>query len=98
MPTFTVGPNENVRIKFSVPKDHWIEFDVEAEQPIDVWVLDKEGLEQFDAVEKTIECYYRRLRSMKHHEELELPFRGSWWLLIVNRSDEPVAVHYDVFW
>jgi len=99
MPTFTLGPNEHERIKFQVPKDHWVEFNVEADRPVDVWIVDREGLRQFYEVEKTIECYYRRLRSKQHHEEIELPFRGSWWLLIVNRDEEhSVAVHYDVFW
>ena len=32
------------------------------------------------------------------HEKIKLPFRGKWYLIIMNESKtEPVAIHYEVF-
>jgi hypothetical protein len=99
MPVETIQPNSHLRIKYPVPRDGWIEYLVEADRPVTTFILDDKGLGEF-YTEKSDDIYsyyggfsYRR----NHHQELKLPFKGSWYLLIVNDDKrQPVAVHYEV--
>lgn len=99
MPVATIKPNTHLRIKYPVPRDGWIEYTVEADRPVTTFILDDEGLDEYYN-KKSGDIYsyyggfpYRRL----HHQELKLPFRGSWYLLIINEDKrEPIAVHYEV--
>jgi hypothetical protein len=99
MPVTTLKPDSHIRIKYTVPRSGLIEYTVEAERPVDTYILDAEGLKEFyDAKADFIESYYGGFTNRKiHHQELRLPFRGSWYLLIKNANPtEPVAVRYEV--
>jgi hypothetical protein len=81
-----------------VPRNGVIEYDVEAEPPVDTFVLDPEGLVEFNRGDDYIHSYYGGFTNRrKHHQELKLPFRG-WWYLIIKNSNkrESAAVHYEV--
>lgn len=98
MPIATLKPNTNIRIRYRVPRNRRIEYEVEADQPVDTYVLDDKGLEEFDHGKNAyIYSYYGGFANRRHHQqELRLPFRGYWHLLIVSHNEEHVAVNYEV--
>ncbi len=95
--TVLLNPDTHLRIRYPVPRNGLIEYTVEADgATVDTYVLDKEGLEEFNKGGEISSCYGGFTHRYEHYQELRLPFRGWWYLLIVNRSTQPVAVHYDV--
>ncbi len=43
-----IGPDENARIRYSVPTGRTIEFDVRANHSVKTYVMTKKGLEEWD--------------------------------------------------
>lgn len=99
MPTTLLRPDTHLRIRYPVPHRGLIEYNVEADQPVDTFVLDRNGLMEFlDGKDDYIYSYYGGFTNRyKHHQEIKLPFRGWWYLIIRNpNKKESVAVHYEV--
>jgi hypothetical protein len=100
MPKLRIGPDENVRLRFSVPEGGLIEFELEADHPVETYILRPRGLELFDHGSDSFKYYggFPNARR-KQRQELRLPFEGPWYLLIVNPDeDESVNVNYDVYY
>jgi hypothetical protein len=100
MSTAHIGPDQNARIRYRVPSDHTIEFDVRADHSVKTYVTTKKGLEEWDAGDRRFK-YFGGFQDPRrhHHQELILPFGGYWYLVIVNPSKtRPVEVKYEVFY
>lgn len=99
MPTKIIRPNENIRLRYRVPRSQIIEFEISAGRPVKSYVVRTRGLELFDQGSARFR-YYGGFPDPRreHHQELVLPFdEGEWWLLIVNPSKNlPVEVFYEV--
>ena len=95
-----IGPDENVRLRYRVPEDGLVEFELNADAPVKTYIVRPGGLELFDDGSRTFKYYGgfpdgRR----KQHQRVALPFDGSWYLLIINPAkDRSVNVEYDVFY
>ena len=97
MPTSLIEPKGYLRIRYRVPPRGLIEYKVEADRPVSTYVLDEEGLEEFLGRGKDITSYYGGFYNRyEHRQEIRLPFRGWWYLVIDNTSRYPIAVHYEV--
>jgi hypothetical protein len=97
MPTALIEPGSYLRVRYSVPKRGLIEYSVEADRPVNTYILDEEGLKEFLGKGEDITSYYGGFYNRyEHHQELRLPFRGWWYLVIDNENHDPVAVHYEV--
>lgn len=97
MATALLRPKSYLKVRYSVPRRGLVEYDVEANRPVDTFVLDEEGLNEFLGNKKTIYSYYGGFSNRRlHHQELRLPFTGWWYLVIDNPHKEPVALHYEV--
>jgi hypothetical protein len=100
MPTVTIKPGKDLRVRFQVPRSRVIEYAVEAEHPVTTWVLDEEGLQQFStrSLDEVTSYYGGFHKRYTHHQELRLPFTG-WWYLVIENLDghQSTAVHYEVF-
>jgi hypothetical protein len=98
MPKIRLGPDENVRLRYSVPESGLIEFELDADHPVKTYIVRPRGLELFDEGSRWFKYYggfpdARKLQS----QELRLPFEGPWYLLIVNPNRQsPVNVNYEV--
>jgi hypothetical protein len=89
-------PDTHVVIKYPArTRKRRIEFDVEANDPVTAYVIDKDGLDQFYAG-KDMDVFYGLRRRRKHNDEVMIPPNTPWYLVIVNEDDRPVAVSYDV--
>lgn len=97
MPTTTLKPDTHLRIRYPTPRRGVVEYHVEADRPVTTFVLDEKGLREFYKGGDVYSYYGGFYGRREHHQELRLPFRGWWYLVIENLSEtEPVAVHYEV--
>jgi hypothetical protein len=71
---------------------------VEAQAPVNTYVLDEEGLREFYSGSREFSSWGGFTTRREHHQEIRLPFRGSWYLIVLNPSDSPVAVSYEVLY
>ena len=99
MPRITIQPDRTAIIKYEVPKDGVVEFEIEADKPVRSYIVRPKGLELFQNGSKTFKYYGGFPDARKHqHQEVRLPFLGTWYLLISNHQDSDVDVEYDVFY
>lgn len=100
MPKIRIGPDENVRLRYSVPESGLIEFELEADHPVETYILRPRGLELFDQGSDSFKYYGGfPVARRKQQQEVRLPFEGPWYLLIVNPDeDRSVNVKYDVYY
>lgn len=97
MATALLKPKSYLKVRYSVPRRGLVEYKVEADHPVTTFVLDEEGLSEFLGRSGDVYSYYGGFPNRyEHRQELRLPFRGWWYLVIDNRHREPVAVHYEV--
>jgi hypothetical protein len=100
MPRVRIGPDENLRLKYRVPESGLIEFELSSDYPVKTYIVRPRGLELFDEGSQTFKYYGgfpdgRR----KQQQAVQLPFDGSWYLLIINPAkDRTVTVDYDVYY
>lgn len=97
MPVDIIQPQSHLALEYDVPRRRTVEFEVSANLPVSTYVLDEDGYDAFQQGE-SIPSYGGFTDRREHHQELILPFRGRWVLLIVNKLNEDVAVSYDVYW
>jgi hypothetical protein len=101
MPVAVIKPNSHLKVKYSVPKKRRIEYEVEASVPVTTFVLDEEGLQEYNKKGSDVYSYYGGFPHRRvHKEKVDLPsdFDSSWYLVIQNDSTkDPVAVRYDVY-
>lgn len=98
MPSITIPADRNVRLKYRVPDDGVVSFWLEADRPVETYIVRPRGLEHFDQGSKSFVYYGGFPRARKRQrQEVRLPFKGSWYLIILNPSrTEPSVVDYEV--
>jgi hypothetical protein len=102
MPLEAIKPNSHLKLRYPVPKRHRIDYEVEANRPVTTFVLDEEGLQEYNKRGGgDVYSYYGGFPHRRvHRERVELPrdLEGNWYLVIQNDSEkETVAVRYEVF-
>jgi len=93
-----IPPNQNIRLRYSVPESGLVEFQIQADHPVRTYIVRKRGLELFDEGNVKFKYYggFPDARR-RQHQTVSLPFEGPWYLLIINDDeDESVTVFYDV--
>lgn len=96
MSTFTLQANSNFAVPYTVPFNGRIRYEVESEYPTTTYVLDQANLMAFRAGQKF--TYFGGFQSTnQHRQELTLPWRGMWYLVMVNFNTFPTAVHYNAW-
>ena len=95
MPIINVPADDFADIEFD-EFVHEIRLRIEAERPIDIYLLDDEGYEEFeDEREFHYLAMYRRKRGIR--KRLVPPDSIPWHIVIDNPYSEDVAVFYEVF-
>jgi hypothetical protein len=97
MPSTTIKADQYIQLEYRVPRNGWIEFEIDANGPVTSYVLDKVGLNDFAEGITDFHYYGGFARRDYHQQKLYLPFNGSWFLVISNRSRTyDVRVRYEV--
>ena len=101
MPLTAIKPNSHLKLSYAVPRRRRIEYEVEANLPVTTFVLDDDGLKEYNRKGKDIYSYYGGFSHRRvHRETVDLPsdIDGPLYLIIQNDNDkQPVAVRYEVF-
>jgi hypothetical protein len=101
MPLDTIRPNSHLKLRYSAPPNRRVRFEVEANHPVTTWVLDEEGLREYNRGRGDIESYYGGFPYRRIHEGKAVfppDFQGPWYFIIENDSKgKTVAVRYEIF-
>lgn len=96
MPRAPVHQDQDLVVSYTVPRRGLVEFRVYAEAPVTTFVVDDAGLEDLANGEEEVPSYGGFHRRRIHHQELRLPFRGAWHLVIRNDGPATIEVEYEV--
>jgi len=92
----TISEGNHLRLTFSVPKRHRIQFNVDADYPVTTYILDDDGLGEFHAGYE-IPSYGGFVNRKHHKQDLYLLFSGHWHLIIMNKEPHPVKANFEVY-
>jgi hypothetical protein len=96
MSVFTLQANCNHAAQYYVPANGMIRFEVESEFPIVVVVMDLANLMEFRAG-RTYNYFGPATPNTMHHQTFGLPFRGQWFLVMINYNQFSTAVHFNAW-
>ena len=91
----TLRPKTYTVVPTRVPWNRIFTFWVEAEHPVDTFLLDDEELAKYRKG-KEVTSFGGSDERRLHRERGRLPYGGEWFLVISNPSEDPVAVYYEV--
>lgn len=95
VPTRILEPHRIRRIRHHTPSRGRVEIKVQASVPVNVYIVkaDKLGTYRDDHILKV-------RNTMNLSRKVDLPFSPgeTWYLVIRNKSNEPAAIHYEVFY
>ena len=91
----TLAPMSYTTVPTYVPWSKRIKYRVEAERPVDTFMIDREDIDRYDEGEH-VPTYGKLRRGRLHVQRGKLPYSGDWVLVITNANDRPVAIHYEV--
>lgn len=98
MPKAMIAPMSFRQVRYTMPEPGMFEFVVNSDLPVTTFVVDEEGLREFLDNEPEIENYYGGAPARRRvHQQVEIPFQGRVYLLIINENDEPSRVNYSVY-
>jgi hypothetical protein len=101
MPLTAIKPNSHLKLRYPIDRRRRIEYEVEANLPVTTFILDEEGLQEYNSRGSDVYSYYGGFSHRRvHREKVELPsdFDGPLYLIIQNDDEkQPVAVRYEVF-
>jgi hypothetical protein len=97
VPTQVISPRKFRKMLYDTPKSRRIELDIEASSPVDVFVVEKNDLEEWRKRKDYGGMGFFKQKKLKQPIKLARDFQNDWYLIIENRSDAPVAVHYEVY-
>ncbi len=98
MPLFSLKADEYLPIAVTVRrKNPGIYFRVESSHNVKVYLMDDDGLRDYeDEDTEDFDTYFETLSSRFHEEEIDLPRGGEWHLIIENQRNLPIQGFYEV--
>lgn len=98
MPTVTMPPNAHLRVNDLAPESGRVRFRVEGERPFEVIVTDRRGAREFRETGTVTAPIAREKVKGEWNKRLRFDPGSRWYLIIINWSAKPFAVHYDLYW
>lgn len=91
-----VPPEHHILIRRLLSKPKYVEFYVEASEPISTYILDSKELDVFYAGEDISSLGLGGFQKRKvHHQKLWLWINGKYYFLIVNESMQDVGIFWE---
>lgn len=92
----SIPPQKLTWVKYSGSgADRLLNLDIRADHPVDVFVVNKESLDELMKGNRNIRSYWKYSRSTIHSGSCLLPFPGDWYLVIANPNTVIVSVKFD---
>lgn len=97
VPTQTLLANHHIYFTFNnLRYRDSISFHVESEYPVNTYLVDDEGFNNFR--EGNEFTYYGGFRNQREHQDrIRVPHEGNWYLIIDNPQYQSTAIHYEVY-
>jgi len=99
MPTQTLPAQHYIHFSYNFQsgffRTNLIKFYVESEFPVDTYIVDLLGLQNFQAG-RAFTTYGGLINAIEHRQEIRVPYEGEWYLIINNKGYQPTAIHYEV--
>ena len=95
MSTFTLQPQNHFAAPYNAVWAGPVTYFVESEFPTTSMVLDGNNLAAFRAGQR-FQFMGRLENANVHRQTVYIPYRGTWFLVIVNYGTVPTAVHFAV--
>lgn len=96
MPTALVNPYKFRKVLYDTPQRLRIDLYVEASAPINVYLVNSPDIDDFKAGYDFSGEKFTRTKKIDQSIRLPDDFYVDWYLVLENRSADPVAVHYEV--
>ena len=98
MPSGHLPADTYIAVPFKGKDRGIVEYFVTSNAVVNVYAVDRDGLEQFKRGETSIDCFDSSLRKRNHSGFFRPRGVPRWYLLVQNRSrTDNVAFNYDVF-
>jgi hypothetical protein len=100
MPVTTLDPHEYIYLEFKRRRAGTFEFEIEADRPVQTYVVGPRALQRFIDGSKTFKYWggFPDPRAVQR-QKVWIPFSGPVYLIISNPSnDEEVEVDYEVYY
>ena len=99
MPTQTLPAQNYIYFSYNFQRRflgvNLIKFYVESQFPIDTYVVDQAGLQNFQSG-LNFTTYGGLINATEHKQDVRGLHEGAWYLIINNKGHQPTAVHYEV--
>lgn len=97
MPTVLIPAGDVLEVHDVTPSDGLVSFNVEANEPITIYLTDRRGYDHYFAGQlDRFQVFDQESDTTKWTKKIELVPGMRWYLLIVNTSDQPRAAHYEI--
>lgn len=98
MPPRTIQPDDDLRILFpAASKGRHVRVRVESEKSVNAYLVDRDGLDDFDDGNDFMIFAGEDQSERVHKLSAFIPRGKTWYLLIVNQHDDPVAVYWNAY-
>ena len=94
MSVFTLKANTNYGAQYTVPVNGVVRYEVESEHPVVVVMMDAPNFAAFRAGQKYSSWGSGTPLQVHKQQQWTLPFRGPWYLVIINYNPYPTAVYF----
>lgn len=88
--------DDYLAVRYGAPSDGWIGVEIDAQETVYSFVVDRAGLDQFQRGAK-VSSYGGLDRRRQHVFYTQVPPRRQFFLVVFNPHDTPVAVAYRVW-
>ena len=99
MPTQTLPAQHYIYFSYNfrsgLLRVNLIKFYVESEFPIDTYVVDQAGLQDFQSG-RQFTTHGGLINAFEHKQEIRVPHEGDWYLIVNNKGNQSTAVHSEV--
>jgi hypothetical protein len=95
MPTEIINHGKLRKIRYRAPTNGVVSLYLEASGNVSAYLIDEEDKDRiFEKPLPGIRFYDKTLIDKKN---MNVPFEGHWYLVIRNKTEGPVAVHWEVY-
>jgi hypothetical protein len=98
VPTTLIHAGKYKKFSYSTaPKRRKVEINVEASAPVDIYVVQESELETWRAGDHFSGFSFPTGKQIEETITIPKDFDTDWYLIVQNRNDNDVAVHYELF-